>query len=248
MAKSGTEADIRKWVEGTKPYDWNTYCAGLTMSICRHFGYAPALGAGGAYSTATEAYRATKIESRDASKAPRGAIHYWSYTAEIRGVRKNYGHVVVDIRGGGTHVLSATRKANPMWGVGAGLISVARQTQLIGSQGKYLGWSKTYGKNYFVDIVTGGSGAGTGGTKPLPKPEPKPTPKPEPIPQEDNEMITYTKAVNDKDVWAINEVTGQRHYTTKEVWKVVGDRAKKEGRYVPDVLTLSELRKIPLAK
>lgn len=248
MAKSGTEADIRKWVEGTKPYDWNTYCAGLTMSICRHFGYAPALGAGGAYSTATEAYRATKIESRDASKAPRGAIHYWSYTAEIRGVRKNYGHVVVDIRGGGTHVLSATRKANPMWGVGAGLISVARQTQLIGSQGKYRGWSKTYGKNYFVDIVTGGSGAGTGGTKPLPKPEPKPIPKPDPIPQEDNEMITYTKAVNDKDVWAINEVTGQRHYTTKEVWKVVGDRAKKEGRYVPDVLTLSELRKIPLAK
>lgn len=246
MAKSGTEADIRKWVEGTKPYDWNTYCAGLTMSICRHFGYAPAVGAGGAYSTATEAYRAAKIESKDASKAPRGAIHYWSYTNTIRGVRKNYGHVVVDIRGGGTHVLSATRNAYPMWGVGAGLISVARQTQLIGSMGKYLGWSKTYGKNYFVDIVTAGSGAGTGGTKPLP--DPKPTPKPEPIPQEDNEMITYTRAVNDKDVWAVNEVTGQRRYTTKQVWAVVGDRAKKEGRYVPDVLSLSELRKIPLAK
>lgn len=154
MAKSGTEAEIKAWVAGTKPYDWYNQCAGLVMSICRHFGNAPAVGAGGAYATATLAYEAATIESKDPKKAPAGAIHYWSYTTTINGVRKNYGHVVVDIRGAGSHTLSATKRASPMWGVNAGLISVADQTAAIGSAGRYLGWSRFYGKSYYVKVVT----------------------------------------------------------------------------------------------
>lgn len=154
MTKSGTEAEVKAWVQGTRPYDWYNQCAGLTMSICRHFGNGPALGAGGAYATATAAYNATKIVSKDSTKAPRGAIHYWSYTTEINGVRRNYGHVTVDIRGGGVATLSATSKASPEWGNNAGLISVATQTRAIGNNGRYLGWSLTYGKSYVANIVT----------------------------------------------------------------------------------------------
>lgn len=144
------ENNVRDWVDSTRPYNWLNQCAGLTMSICRHFGYAPAVGKGGAYATATAAYEAADIESTDPSKAPVGAIHYWAYTARINGIRRNYGHVVVDIRGRGTHVLSASRKASPQWGLNAGLISVARQTALIGRNGKYLGWSRFYGSRYYV--------------------------------------------------------------------------------------------------
>lgn len=158
------EADVKKWVGGTKPYNWLNQCAGLTMSICRHFGYAPALGKGGAYATATAAYQAAKIESTNPAKAPIGAIHYWSYTATINSIRRNYGHVVVDIRGKGTHTLSATRNAAPMWGVNAGLISVARQTALIGGNGRYLGWSRYYGDRYFVSPPEAPAG---GDSKPL---------------------------------------------------------------------------------
>ncbi len=158
------ETDVRKWVDSTRPYNWLNQCAGLTMSICRHFGNAPAVGQGGAYSTATAAYEAADIESADPAKAPVGAIHYWSYTAEINGVRRDYGHVVVDIRGKGTHVLSATRNASPKWGVNAGLISVARQTKLIGRSGRYLGWSRLYGSRYRVTVPEAPAG---GNPRPL---------------------------------------------------------------------------------
>lgn len=162
---SGTETDIKRWVAGTRPYNWYNQCAGLTMSITRHFGNGPALGAPGVvYATARDAYNAAANAGpirRDASEAPAGAIHYWDYTTTINGRRKNFGHVVVDIRGGGTHTLSATRLADPEWGENAGLISVARQTAAIGSAGRYLGWSPTYGAKYIVNIEPEGGGSVT---------------------------------------------------------------------------------------
>lgn len=157
--KSGTEAEVKAWVVGTKPYDWYNRCAGLAMSICRHFGNVPPLGVPThpVYATARLAYEAAlatgKLE-RDSSKARPGWFHYWDYTTTIGGVRKNYGHVVVDMRGGGTHTLSATKRADPMWGKNAGLISVRQQTTAIGSAGRYLGCAPTYGRAWVANIIT----------------------------------------------------------------------------------------------
>lgn len=157
--KSGTEKDVKAWVAGTKPYDWYNQCAGLAMSICRHFGNVPPLGVPThpVYATARAAYDAALLTGRlekDSTKAGPGWFHYWDYTTTIGGRRKNFGHVVVDMRGGGTHTLSATSKASPMWGRNAGLISVRKQTQAIGSAGRYLGCAPTYGRAWIANIIT----------------------------------------------------------------------------------------------
>lgn len=126
--------------------DWYGLCAGLT--------YRTILEAGGAvpdgpYGSAWLAYLATRIESTNAAAAPAGAVHYWDYT-DPRGNR--YGHCALDVLGGGVALLSATRAADAYWNTGAGIISVADQSAQP-RMGRYLGWSRTYGRSNRLSIT-----------------------------------------------------------------------------------------------
>lgn len=153
-----TPEQIRKWVGTTPPTDWYGRCAGLTWQAIRYNGGV----SGTPYGSATAAYNAArsagKIESTDPSKAPAGALHYWSYYGkDYLGNYGNWGHVTLDIYGRGTDTLGATHYAHQVWGVSAGLISVAAQTR--GGMG-YLGWARTYGSNQRIEITTGSSSGG----------------------------------------------------------------------------------------
>lgn len=143
-----TRDQIHSWV-GSTTTDWYGKCAGLTyQTIYYNGGSAPAV-----YGSATAAYQATRIESTDPAAAPAGAIHYWSYKGtDYRGVYGDWGHVAVDVDGGGVNVLSATKYAHEQWGVHAGLITVASQSSRAGM--KYLGWSYTYGAADRISIET----------------------------------------------------------------------------------------------
>lgn len=139
-----TEADIKQWVGRATPpradTGWYGMCAGLTDRVIAQF-------TGGSrqwYDSATDARRASGALNPDATAAPAGAIHYWSYYGNSwDGTVGDWGHVTIDIRGGGTATLSATKGAFDYWGLNAGLISVAAQTGRAGM--KYLGWARTYG-------------------------------------------------------------------------------------------------------
>ena len=124
-----TASEIRAWVESTRPRDWYGMCAGLTDRVVAAF-------TGGArqwYDSATDARDASGPLNGDASKCPAGGIHYWSYTGTAwDGSRGDWGHVTIDIYGGGGSTLSATGHAYEPWGVNAGLISVASQSRRAG--------------------------------------------------------------------------------------------------------------------
>lgn len=168
---------IKSWVDGTRPHDWYGQCAGLTMSICRHFGELD----GGPYASAYAAYLESDIVSTDSRKAPPGAIHFWDgYFRGSQGGYGRYGHVAVDLLGNGTSLLSATRYGI-MWGAGAGIISEREQSRLIAKnpQGRYLGWALTYGRHRITALT------------PAPKPEPaggKPSPVTPPEQEEIEDM------------------------------------------------------------
>ncbi|MDQ1215751.1 hypothetical protein [Microbacterium arborescens] len=151
-----TPHEIRVFVGSTRPKSWYGQCAGLTYrTIADCGGYAPDI-----YGSAFAAYLATTVESRNPRNAPPGAIHYWDYTGtDDRGRVARWGHVAIDIYGGGHQVLSATGYAHEWWGEKAGLITVEAQT----ARGMpYLGWSRTYGRRNRLTITnpaTAGSGA-----------------------------------------------------------------------------------------
>lgn len=178
--------EIRAWVKGTEPHDWYGQCAGLTMSICRHFGELN----GGPYASAYAAYLASDIVSTDSRKAPAGAIHFWD--GEFRGSQGGYGrygHVAVDLLGGGTFILSASRKGFQAWGKGAAIISVAEQTRLIAAnpRGRYLGWALTYGRHRVTALTPSPAPSG-GNAKPVEIPAPT---SPEPIEQEESDDMAF---------------------------------------------------------
>lgn len=133
--------EIRAWVEATRPTDWYGMCAGLTDRVVAAF-------TGGArqwYDSATDARNASGWLNPDPTTCPAGGIHYWAYTGTAwDGSKGNWGHVTIDIDGGGTDTLSATGYAHEPWGVNAGLISVAAQSARPGMT--YLGWARTYGE------------------------------------------------------------------------------------------------------
>lgn len=152
-----TRGELRAWAISTRPYDWYGKCAGLTyQAIARNGGYAP-----DAYPSARAAMLATVIESTNPSTAPAGAVHYWDYYGtDYRGVSGNWGHVTLDLTGGGTDTLGATKYARDEWGVHAGVISVTAQT----ARGMtYRGWSRTYGARNRITITTDTTGTITGG-------------------------------------------------------------------------------------
>lgn len=145
---------IKKWAHKTAPRDWYGACAGLTYNTIVQNG-----GTSDAYGSATAAFNATRIEGHRAQDAPAGAIHYWSYFGtDWRGIRGDWGHVAVDIFGGGHSILSATRRYREQWAIGAGLISVAAQT-VPGMT--YLGWSMTYGRRGRISIAVPSGGGST---------------------------------------------------------------------------------------
>ena len=135
-----TAQAIRDWVESTRPTDWYGMCAGLTDRVVAAF----TDGSRQWYDSATDARNASGWLNPDASACPPGGIHYWSYYGTAwDGSQGDWGHVTIDIHGGGGSTLSATGFAYENWGVRAGLISVESQSSRAGM--KYLGWAPTYG-------------------------------------------------------------------------------------------------------
>lgn len=136
----GAVDDIRAWVEDTRPTDWYGKCAGLTDRVVAAFTGGPRQW----YDSATDARRASGPLTLDPTTCPAGGIHHWSfYGTAWDGSEGDWGHVTIDIHGGGTDTLSATGYAHEEWGVHAGLISVAAQSARPGM--RYLGWTPTYG-------------------------------------------------------------------------------------------------------
>lgn len=161
-----TPDQIRRFVASTRPKDWYGQCAGLTYrTIKDNGGSSP----DDPYPSAFAAYRAATIESLNPAAAPPGAIHYWDYHGtDNRGLVNRWGHVAIDIHGGGTQVLSATGHAHDYWGVRAGLISVAAQS----ARGMpYLGWSRFYGRRNRLEITVAQPASGKGQPLPVITPE-----------------------------------------------------------------------------
>lgn len=184
---------IRAWVKSTEPHDWYGQCAGLTMSICRHFGELN----GGPYASAYAAYLASTIVSTDSRKAPAGAIHFWDGMFRgSQGGYGRYGHVAVDLTGGGAFLLSASRNGFQAWGVGAAIITEREQSRLIAKnpQGRYLGWSLTYGRHRVTAFTAPAPAGGNG--KPVEVPAEVPT---ETIEQEESDDMFRIIAVPNTD-------------------------------------------------
>lgn len=151
-----TRDDVQAWVEGTRPTDWYGKCAGLTDRVVAAFTGADRQW----YDSATDARAASGGLNPDPTACPPGGIHFWSYYGTAwDGSYGNWGHVTIDIDGGGTATLSATGAAHEYWGVHAGLISVAAQTARAGM--RYLGWARTYGaaKPLNFEASSGGDAA-----------------------------------------------------------------------------------------
>lgn len=154
-----TEADIRAFVTATRPVDWYGRCAGLTDRVVAAFTAAPRRY----YDSAEVARRASGVLNPDPTACPAGGIHFWYYRGtDSRGVVAEWGHVTIDIRGGGTATLSATGAASEVWGLHAGLISVPAQSARAGM--RYAGWSQRFGT---APALTIASPATVGPTTPI---------------------------------------------------------------------------------
>lgn len=148
MAKSGTPAQVKAKFATFGVYNWYGKCAAVVHTVCRHFGE---VGKDTPYPSAKAAYNATRIESKDPKKAPAGAVHYWSYYGRNSRLEMgDWGHTGVDMTGGGRDILNATSYPNERYGKNVGTSTFA---EINGRVGKYLGWSKTYGRSYTANIV-----------------------------------------------------------------------------------------------
>jgi hypothetical protein len=201
-----TPEEIRRWVESTRPKDWYGICAGLTWQTIYYNGGDSGVPFPSAWSAYLSARDAGMIESRDWTTAPAGAIHYWDYYGtDAYGNRGHWGHVAVDIYGGGHNILSATGHAHEEWGVHAGLISVPAQT----ARGmEYVGWARTYGAGQRITIET----TAGGGAEPLPEPE-----------CEDDDMNGFYYGNNDdkgQPFYFFNEARGKSRVVSNEEWNM----------------------------
>ena len=112
---------------------WDGWCAALMVE----FGKVPAAG------DAIDAYKLSHIESKDESKAPVGALHWWKISDTVY-------HVGVDLNGGGDTVFMATTFISESWGAtgkdadAIGVNSVDGYSKKNPSNPAYLGWSKDY--------------------------------------------------------------------------------------------------------
>jgi LysM repeat protein len=114
---------------------WAGWCASLMFRFGKSTsGFQDGVNdAPSAISAATQ----SNIQSIDESKAPKGAFHWWDIG--------KYGHVGLDVTGGGTQVFMATHKLKEFFGPKAdaiGLTSIKDYNQAI--SGTYMGWSMDY--------------------------------------------------------------------------------------------------------
>lgn len=241
MTKSGTPAQVKAKFKTWGDFNWYGMCAGLTHSVCRHFGYVTK--ADTPYPSAKAAYRAAKaagtIKSQDPKKAPRGAIHYWAYWGKnSRGEMGDWGHVGVDMTGGGRDILNATSKPNDRYGVNAGTSTFAEIDSRVGD---YLGWGTTYGKEYTANILD-------------PKPPKPTTPKPAPAgtihtDSEENDMTVYVQAKGQDPVYEIKD--GKRRQLSSAEWEVIKSAFHAAGRKLPyskGKQSATQVNSIPLVK
>ncbi|MGZ0067846.1 hypothetical protein [Microbacterium arborescens] len=208
--------EIREFVDSTRPKDWYGQCAGLTYRTIKECeGYAPDI-----YGSAFAAYRATEIESRDPLAAPPGAIHYWDYYGtDDRGRVARWGHVAIDIYGGGHHVLSATGYAHEWWGKRAGLITVAAQT----ARGMpYLGWSRFYGARNRIEI---------GDARPAGKGQQQVVPAEVPAPKRRRKRMVHAAYQDDAGTIAVQARPGGRLTQLKDPLEWRGIAAASGAEY-----------------
>ena len=130
---------------------WSGWCASLMW----RFGDMPESSA---RASALIAYNDSNIVSLDYRTAPIGAFHWWDI-----GV---YGHVGVDILGGGGTVFMASGHVLEDWGTDIGVHSVAKYGNA--TRATYLGWSMDYagstidgGGTGICDLESEFPGAGT---------------------------------------------------------------------------------------
>ncbi len=190
------ESQIKNWLKDPKAgsnvagRNWLGLCQALMYQLCAKFGTAKVV-----YNPATQAMKASGKLNTDPAKAPVGAFHYWRYMSG----GSDKGHVVFDLAGGGTRVLTASSYASPQWGKNAGVSSVARINQALGKS-NYLGWAMSNGKNTAPVLERPEPVAPT----PIPEPEPEPVipnPEPEPEIEEKPEMPNLeTPAINSKSI------------------------------------------------
>ncbi|MCP3167895.1 hypothetical protein [Myxococcus qinghaiensis] len=124
---------------------WDQWCASLMW----RFGGFPESSA---RPSAIEAYHASTRQPYSASQAPAGAFHWWDIGS--------FGHVGLDLNGGGTTVFMATRKLSQSWGNAIGINSVSGYSAASGA--RYLGWSLDYAGSVIPDHgpLPGGGGGG----------------------------------------------------------------------------------------
>lgn len=122
-AASHTERDGKTWAQN---------CQSLMFRFNQ---FRDAHGEPQSYDSALIAAHASKIESRDAAKAPIGAFHFWDIG--------QFGHVAQDLTGGGRTVFMASTHIAVAWGDAIGTTSVAKYNAL--TRAKYLGWSRRCG-------------------------------------------------------------------------------------------------------
>lgn len=241
MAKSGTPSQVKAKFKTWGDFNWYGMCAGLTHTVCRHFGYVTK--ADTAYPSAKAAYQAAKaagtIRSTDPKKAPRGAIHYWAYWGKnSRGEMGDWGHVGVDMTGGGRDILNATSKPNDRYGVNAGTSTFAEIDSRVGT---YLGWGTTYGRDYTANILDPNP------PKPATGGKPKPATPATPIQEEDEMTVDYHKPKNSKNVYALYDDGTVRHVGKVE-WILKKAAYKVAGRKLPytvGAVTEAEIGTLP---
>lgn len=146
--------EVVEWLNATYPdRDWNQWCQRLVWNVIHAVSGTPEAQMV-TYETATDARLASRIESTDATAAPRGAIHHFKNPAE--------GHVGVGL-GGELVLMTGTERALGRGGVllgnNFGVTTVSAYSKQMGNP--YLGWSRTSGANASIVDKIGASSAPT---------------------------------------------------------------------------------------
>jgi peptidoglycan hydrolase-like protein with peptidoglycan-binding domain len=142
QAESWARAHPTKTVGAGGP-SWDQWCGALMFWVGNFTTSAD---------TATIAYRRSAVVSTNASAAPRGAFHWW---------RSGEGHVALDLDGGGSRLLMASRHVTTSFGTAIGTASKSSYTSTTGLP--YLGWSLDFIGQKLSDVGQPGPGSDQGG-------------------------------------------------------------------------------------
>ena len=106
---------------------WSGWCGSLMFRFAN-------MPNSSARASAILAYADSQIVSLDYRQAPIGAFHWWDIGS--------YGHVGMDLLGGGGTIFMASNYILEDWGDAIGVTSISRYTSATGAS--YLGWSMDY--------------------------------------------------------------------------------------------------------